>query len=126
MKSSHSQLVQRSLRLRSFAVGMREELATASERALWRRLRGGQLGVHFRRQVPLLGSCIVDFLAPSARLVVEVDGGYHGRAARRAADARRDRRLAKASYRVLRLTAALVESDLEAAVECVKAALLGR
>src|SRR5690606_27964289 len=49
---------------------------SASEAALWRRLRGRRLGVQFRRQV-VLGSFVVDFLAPSARLVVEVDGGWH-------------------------------------------------
>ena len=45
---------------------------TASEAALWRRLRGRRLGVQFRRQV-VLGRYIVDFVAPKARLVVEVD-----------------------------------------------------
>ena len=58
-------------------------------------LRSSQLGVAFRRQVPLLGF-IADFYAPSARLIVEVDGGYHTR--RVAADARRDRKLARAGY----------------------------
>jgi len=59
---------------------------TDSEARLWRALRSSQLGVAFRRQVPLLGF-IADFYAPSARLVVEVDGGYHAR--RVTADARR-------------------------------------
>ena len=59
---------------------------TESEARLWRALRSSQLGVAFRRQVPLLGF-IADFYAPSARLVVEVDGGYHAR--RVTADARR-------------------------------------
>ena len=49
---------------------------TDSEAALWRALRASQPGVAFRRQVPVLGF-IVDFLAPSVRLIVEVDGGYH-------------------------------------------------
>jgi adenine-specific DNA-methyltransferase len=52
----------------------------------------------------------VDFLAPRARLVVEVDGGYH--AARRQADGRRERFLRGASYRVLRVTATAVSQDL--------------
>jgi very-short-patch-repair endonuclease len=86
------------------AIAMRASL-TPSERALWALLRGKQLGVWFRRQVPL-GRFVADFVAPSARLVVEVDGGYHAR--RRAADARRDRALARLGYRVLRLAAALV------------------
>jgi len=65
---------------------------TDSEARLWRALRSSQLGVAFRRQVPLLGF-IADFYAPSVRLIVEVDGGYHAR--RVSADARRDRKLAR-------------------------------
>lgn len=85
MKSSSSQSLQRSLRLRGHAAAMREP-GNRAEELLWQRLRGGQLGVWFCRQVVLLGSCIVDFCCASARLVVEVDGGYHGEpASRRAA-----------------------------------------
>jgi very-short-patch-repair endonuclease len=68
-----------------------------------------------------LDNFIVDFLAPRARLVVEVDGSYHER--RRSADARRDSKLRRLGYRVLRLPAALVMNDLKAAVELVRAAL---
>ena len=93
---------------------------TDSEARLWRALRSSQLGVAFRRQVPLLGF-IADFYAPSARLIVEVDGGYHARRVR--ADARRDRKLARAGYRVVRLQAELVMRDLPAAVRAVRGAL---
>jgi very-short-patch-repair endonuclease len=51
---------------------------TESEARLWSALSGGKLGVSFRRQVVLDNHLIGDFLAPRARLVVEVDGGYHG------------------------------------------------
>jgi very-short-patch-repair endonuclease len=51
------------------------------------------------------------------KLVVEVDGGYH--AGRAEADARRDRALGRAGYTVLRLDAAVVMGDLEAAVALV-------
>ena len=64
---------------------------------------------------------IVDFLAPSARLVVEVDGGYHAQRAR--ADERRDRKLRRLGYRVLRLRSELVEEHIEQAVALVRAAL---
>jgi hypothetical protein len=47
------------------------------ERALWRELRGGRLGVPFRRQVVLGNPYIADFVAPALRLVVEVDGDIH-------------------------------------------------
>jgi len=79
------------------------------------------LGVLFRRQVPLLGRFIADFLAPAQRLVIEVDGEYHGE--RPSADARRDVALARAGYRVVRIEASLVVSDIECAVAQIRAAL---
>ena len=90
------------------------------EQALWDQIRGCRLGVWFRRQV-VIGRFIVDFLAPRERLVVEVDGGYH--MARAGADARRDRKLSRMGYRVLRLDADLVRGDVHAAVEQIRAAL---
>jgi very-short-patch-repair endonuclease len=122
MNSSRSQSLQRPLKLRGHAAAMREP-GNRAEQLLWSRLRGGQLGVWFRRQVVLLGSCIVDFYCPSARLVVEVDGGYHGEPARRRADERRDRKLGKVGIRVVRVAAELVLRDTEAAVVRVRVAL---
>ena len=55
---------------------------TRSEELLWQAIRANALGVRFRRQV-ILGPVIVDFFAPSAMLVVEVDGGVHERTRRR-------------------------------------------
>jgi very-short-patch-repair endonuclease len=92
---------------------------TTSEARLIHALRAGTLGIAFRTQVPLLGRFIADLLIPEVRLVVEVDGLYHTR--RTAADARRDRALARAGYCVLRLDAELVMLDLDAAVACVVA-----
>ena len=80
------------------------------------------LGVVVRRQVPLLGRFIADFYAPSQRLVIEVDGAYH--AGRERADARRDAALECAGYRVLRIEASLIVSDVEAALALIRAALL--
>jgi very-short-patch-repair endonuclease len=93
---------------------------TPSEAILWEHLRGKRTGVAFRRQV-VIGPYIVDFLAPSCRLIVEVDGKYHDR--RVALDERRDRKLTRAGYRVLRLEAALVLRDLPEALAAVRAAL---
>jgi very-short-patch-repair endonuclease len=92
---------------------------TTSEARLFEAVRGGRLGVSFRRQVPLLGRFIADLLAPQVRLVVEVDGECHGQ--RQRADERRDRALTRAGYRVLRVPASLVMLDLSAAVACVAA-----
>jgi very-short-patch-repair endonuclease len=50
---------------------------TDAEQLLWSRLRRKQiLGVQFYRQKPV-GDYIVDFYAPAARLVIEVDGSQH-------------------------------------------------
>lgn len=92
-----------------------------AEAALWRAIRGRKLGVSFRRQVPLLGRYIADFFAAEARLVVEVDGGWHS--LQRSADARRDEKLRRAGYRVLRLEAEFVRRALPLVVERVRAAV---
>jgi len=94
---------------------------TPSELRLWAALKARQLGVQFRREVPLAGCYIVDFCAPSVRLVVEVDGACHE--SRPRADARRDQELRGLGYRVLRVEAELVMRDLPAVVALVAAAL---
>ena len=109
-----------SARLERFARQHRNCL-TESEARLWSALNAGQLGVCFRRQVPVGARFIADFCAPSIKLIVEVDGGYHAR--RRAADASRDRKLARLGYRLVRVEAELVLRDLSAAVAFVRAAL---
>ncbi|HEX3849952.1 MAG TPA: DUF559 domain-containing protein [Polyangiaceae bacterium] len=96
---------------------------TATEELLWSRIRGRRLGAVFRRQVPLLGRFIADFLASAERLVIEVDGPYHGERAR--ADARRDAALERAGYRMLRIEASLLVSDIESTLRRIQAALRG-
>ncbi len=98
---------------------MRHNL-TETEQILWRRISGSQLGKAFRRQVSI-GKYIADFVAPSAKLIVEVDG--RGHELRRTADARRDRTLARLGYRVLRIDAELVRRNLVEAVARIVAAL---
>ena len=98
---------------------MRHNL-TETESQLWRKLSGKQLGVAFKRQVPV-DRYIADFLAPAVKLVVEVDGSSH--ALRRTADARRDRALQRLEYRVLRIDAELVRGNLAEAVARILTAL---
>ncbi len=93
---------------------------TDTEAQLWRQLAGSALGVAFKRQVPV-DRYIVDFLAPSVGLVVEVDGGIHS--ARGTRDARRDRVLRRLGYRVLRLDAEFVSCNIAEAVALVVAGL---
>ena len=110
----------RSLLLAQRAAQMRAQLNPA-EAALWAELKAGRLGVVFRRQVVVLGRYIADFLAPSVKLIVEVDGGYHAR--RVSADARRDEALRRAGYRVVRLEAQAVLRAPVAAARVVRRAL---
>jgi leucyl-tRNA synthetase len=98
------------------AVTMRER-ATESERRLWQCLVNRKLGIPFRRQY-VIGERIVEFVALSVRLVVEVDGGSH--TGRQRADARRDRELERAGYRVLHVEARRVMRELAAVVDGIR------
>ena len=93
---------------------------TLSEARLWESLKGSRLGVGFRRQVPV-GRYIADFVAPSCKLVVEVDGGYH--AGRAAADARRDQELNRLGYRVIRVSHEAVMQRHEEALVVIREAV---
>ncbi len=73
--------------------------ATPAEADLWAILRGGKLGVRFRRQQPV-GPFIVDFYSAAAGLVVELDGAGH--ADEVAYDARRTSWLEERGLTVLR------------------------
>ena len=76
---------------------------TKAEEIVWRSLRNNQLGLKFRRQVPI-GALIVDFACVEARLVVEVDGPSHETPEGRASDAWRDRCLREQGWRVVRVS----------------------
>jgi very-short-patch-repair endonuclease len=112
--------LKRAALLSARAHGLRASL-TVSEQRLWEALSAGKLGVHFKRQVPVAGTFIADFLAPGLRLVVEVDGSAHDY--RLCADERRDEKLSRLGFHVLRLDAELVMHNLQAAVARVKHAV---
>jgi very-short-patch-repair endonuclease len=114
------QSTQRQLELEARAHHLRHH-QTSSESQLWSALRARRLGVPFRRQV-VIGRYIADFVCREARLVVEVDGEVHLR--RQHLDAHRDSVLQRAGYRILRIPAALITSNLQAAVALVRTALL--
>src|SRR5664280_608303 len=120
MRNQSRQQLKRHTLLAERAHEMRHQL-TPSEAALWAAISRNQLGVTFRRQVLIGNRYIVDFLAPSIKFVLEVDGAYHSQ--RAVADARRERVLRRLGYRVLRLDADLVIARLAEAVERVRGAL---
>ena len=103
---------------------------TDAEAQLWSRVRRKQiLGVQFYRQKPI-GPYIVDFFAPRAGLVVEVDGVQHFEAEGQGRDASRDRYLNGQGLKVLRFDnhTLLTQTDavVEAIFQAVSAGLGGR
>ena len=88
--------------------------ATPPERMLWRELSARKvLGVRFNRQVPI-GPFVCDFVARSAKVIVEVDGGQHGWQSDE--DATRTLYLEAQGYRVIRFGNSDVLERLEGVV----------
>ena len=95
--------------------------ATESEKRLWAVLRNRRLaGVRFNRQVPI-GPYICDFVARSAMLVIEVDGGQHVADAGR--DLARTRFLTTHGYRVIRFWNNEVLENIEGVVTVISQVL---
>ena len=96
---------------------------TDSEKVLWSRLRNKQLlGIQFYRQKPI-GEPIVDFLAPGAKWVVEVDGSQHMGEAQVQKDRIRDGYLASLGLKVLRFNSIEVLKESDAVVESIYQAM---
>ena len=74
--------------------------------------------VRFLRQKPI-GQYMVDFYAPTVRLVVEADGSQHMDAGNLAADSRRDAFLRAQGLRVLRFDNLQVLEEIEGVMEVI-------
>ncbi len=105
------------------ARALRREM-TLPEGLLWRELRKRPGGFKFRRQHPL-GSYVVDFYCPAAKLVIEVDGEAHSMGAQPVHDAHRDAWLSENGFRVLRIAARDVLNDLAAVLRQIVAQCRG-
>jgi very-short-patch-repair endonuclease len=111
--------------LKQKARQLRKEM-TESERFLWSRLRGKQLlSVQFYRQRPI-GKYIVDFYAPSVKLVVEVDGSQHMEVEHAEKDKHRDGYLAAVGLTVLRFNSREVLEETDAVLEVIYQAIAER
>jgi very-short-patch-repair endonuclease len=90
---------------------------TDAEQCLWSRLRRKQIfGIQFYRQKPI-GNYIVDFYAPSARLVVEIDGSQHFNSRQAEYDRRRTAYLKRLGLSVMRYTDRQVLLELDSVAE---------
>lgn len=97
-------------KIRKNAKELRKNLTPAEEK-LWVHLRGHRMGdVHFRRQYAI-GNYIVDFCAPSQKLVIELDGSQH--LEQQEYDKERTAFLNSKGYKVLRFWNNAVMNDLE-------------
>ena len=111
--------------LKQVARGLRNGM-TRSEQLLWSRLRGRQIqGIQFYRQNPI-GVYIVDFYAPKAKLVVEVDGRQHLELDYKENGASRDAYLAGAGLSVLRFSNTQVSQELDTVVTIIAKTILDR
>lgn len=92
---------------------------TDAEQLLWFRLRRKQLhGVQFYRQKPI-GPFIVDFFAPGAGLVIEVDGSQHSEPDHLERDRTRDLCLAEEGLLVMRFNNREVLLEIDAVLELI-------
>ena len=105
-------------KLKPNARRLRKEM-TDSERNLWTRLRRKQImDVQFYRQKPL-GPYIVDFYAPKAKIVVEVDGSQHIEEDVEQKDVRRDKYLKSQNLSVLRFNNLQVLKEMDSVIEII-------
>jgi very-short-patch-repair endonuclease len=87
---------------------------------LWQRLRSKNSGLHFRKQHPI-GPYTADFYYAPKRLVIEVDGQIHATPTAIAHDGERDSFLTLNRYNVVRVLAADVLKDADAAATSIVA-----
>ena len=104
--------------LKGKARELRKKL-TESESVLWSQLRGKQLlGIQFYREKPI-GQYIVDFFAPRAKLVVEVDGSQHMEENHLQRDENRDKYLTGLGLKVLRFNSRVVLIETDGVMEVI-------
>jgi very-short-patch-repair endonuclease len=102
--------------LKHLARDLRKDQTDAEQR-LWSHIRRKQLAdVQFYRQKPI-GPYIVDFYAPRAKLVIEIDGAQHREGEHASQDAARDAYLESLGLKVLRFDNVQVLWDTALVVE---------
>jgi len=98
---------------------------TKSEDVLWQLLRRKQLnGAKFRRQHPIKEGIILDFYCHTAKLAIEIDGGYHDTEAQKARDAERTQILNEMGIRLIRFRNEVVLENTEVVLEEIAEALI--
>ena len=100
--------------------------STPAERKLWEFLRKHKImGMKFRRQHPVL-KFIADFYCHQAKLIIEIDGGYHDDQEQEESDQCRQKELEDIGLHVLRFRNEEIEMDVEGVVERIREVLCKR
>ncbi|WBK02023.1 endonuclease domain-containing protein [Methylocystis parvus OBBP] len=86
---------------------------------MWGKLRGRRLGGYkFVRQEPIEGF-FADFVCREQKLVIEVDGATHSTDEEVAYDARRERILKAAGFRILRVQNDDIRTNIDGVCETI-------
>ena len=103
-------------KLKRYSQNLRKNM-TDAERLLWSKLRRKQLrDCQFYRQ-RIIGSYIVDFYCPKAKLIIEVDGSQHYNEEGNRRDKAREDYLQELGMKILRIPDTEVFKNLEGVVE---------
>ncbi len=93
---------------------------TDAEIFLWNHLPKIKIkGLRFKRQHPIL-YFIADFYCHKAKLIIEVDGGYHNIPVQYCYDINRENELAELGLKVVRFTNEQVFNDIETTLQIIK------
>ncbi len=104
--------------LQNLARELRKNM-TDAEKLLWSRISRRQIsGYQFYRQ-RIIGNYIVDFYCPTARLVIEIDGGQHYYGKIEESDKMRDGVLSGIGLKILRYSNLDVLKNLDAVLESI-------
>ena len=96
---------------------------TDAEKKLWSRLRRKQIkNIQFYRQKPI-NNFIVDFYAPSVKLVIEADGGQHFDDNYLEKDKNRDACLNRLGLKVLRFDNIQILHSIDSVLEVIYEAI---
>ncbi len=96
--------------------------STQAEKAFWKQVRSGQLGVRIKRQVGI-GKYIVDFYASKIRLAIELDGGSHFEIGAAERDKERQKNIEALGMRVIRFTDSEILQSMDDVISILRTAI---
>jgi len=89
---------------------------TDAEAVLWERIRANRLGKKFNRQ-HVINQYIVDFVCLEAKLIIEVDGGYHAEYSQIQKDENRTLELEKMGFTVIRFENEMIFQKMDIVIK---------